>query len=535
MKSKVYVLAYDIGTTGTKTCLFEIGDRLTLVHSATQEYGLTLLEGGGVEQDPQDWWNSMRDTTAQVLKETKLDPAEIRGISFCSQMQGLVLVDKDLKPVRPAMSYMDQRAREQMKKGIEHGIKIEGLNAYKLLRSLQITGAVAGSVKDPLWKYKWVEAKEAEKFARVHKWLDVKDYLTARCTGRATMTLDSAFATFLYDSRPGKSRWHKGLCKMFGVRPEHLPDLIQSTDLIGGLTEISAKELGLKEGTAVFGGGGDATLIGIGAGAVEEGDTHIYAGTSGWVSTVTKRRTVDINARIASIVGARAGFYNYFGEQETSGKCLQWVKDHLALDEIDVYLEKKNVTEGEDAVHESLFAYLFESIKDTPAGSDGVIFTPWLHGNRCPFEDPAARGMFFNIGLDTGKRKLIRSVIEGISFHKRWILELSHAKVPASSTIRFVGGVARSPIICQILADITGRTIETIDHPQNAGATGAAAIAALGLGKIHSFEEIKNLIPSKERWNPNPGNKLVYDRNFSVFKKLYEANKAHYAILNTYK
>lgn len=126
-------------------------------------------------------------------------------------------------------------------------------------------------------------------------------------------------------------------------------------------------------------------------------------------------------------------------------------------------------------------------------------------------------------------------MIEGISFHKRWILELSHAKVPASSTIRFVGGVARSPIICQILADITGRTIETIDHPQNAGATGAAAIAALGLGKIHSFGEIKNLIPSKQRWNPNPANKLVYDRNFSVFKKLYEANKAHYAILNTNK
>ncbi|TGL50529.1 carbohydrate kinase [Leptospira wolffii] len=532
MKSLVYVLAYDIGTTGTKTCLFEIGDKLTLVESESQEYGLTLVEGGGVEQDPQIWWNAMRDTTQVVLRSSGLNPSDIRGISFCSQMQGLVLVDKDLKPVRPAMSYMDQRAREEMKKGIEHGIKIEGLNAFKLLRSLQITGAVAGSVKDPLWKYKWVESKEPEKFSRVYKWLDVKDYLTTKCTGRPTMTLDSAFATFLYDSRPGKSRWHKGLCGMFGVRIEHLPELVQSTDLIGGLTKEAAEDLGLREGTAVFGGGGDASLIGIGAGAVEEGDTHIYAGTSGWVSTVTKKRTVDINARIASIVGARPGMYNYFGEQETSGKCLQWVKDHLALDEIGVYLEKKNVTEGSEAVYDSLFAYLFESIKDTPAGSDGVIFTPWLHGNRCPFEDPYAKGIFFNIGLDTGKRKLIRAVIEGISFHKRWILELSQAKVPASSTIRFVGGVARSPIICQILADITGRTIETIDHPQNAGASGAAAITALGLGKIHSFEEIKKWIPIKERWIPNPANKKVYDRNFSVFKRLYETNKNHFAKLN---
>ncbi|TGK02667.1 carbohydrate kinase [Leptospira langatensis] len=532
MKSKVFVLAYDIGTTGTKTCLFEIGDKLTLVHSSSLEYGLTLLEGGGVEQDPEDWWNAMKETTSVLLKETGLDPAQIAGISFCSQMQGLVLVDKDLKPVRPAMSYMDQRAREEMKKGIEHGIKIEGLNAFKLLRSLQITGAVAGSVKDPLWKYKWVESKEPEKFSKVSKWLDVKDYLTTRCTGRATMTLDSAFATFLYDSRPGKGHWHKGLCRMFGVRIEHLPELVQSTEKIGGLTENSARELGLQVGTAVFGGGGDASLIGIGAGAVEEGDTHIYAGTSGWVSTVTKKRTVDINARIASIVGARAGYYSYFGEQETSGKCLQWVKDHLALDEIDVYLEKRNVTEGQDAMYDSLFAFLFESIKDTPAGSDGVIFTPWMHGNRCPFEDPAARGMFFNIGLDTGKRKLIRAVIEGIAFHKRWILELSEVKIPASSTIRFVGGVARSPIICQILADITGKTIETIDHPQNAGATGAAAIAALGLGKIRSFGEIRNLIPSKESWTPNLANQKIYDRNFSVFKTLYETNKEHYATLN---
>ncbi len=532
MKSLVYVLAYDIGTTGTKTCLFEIGEKLKLTHSATAEYGLTLLEGGGVEQDPQIWWDAMKDTTSRLLKETNLDPSEIRGISFCSQMQGLVLVDRELKPIRPAMSYMDQRAREEMKKGIEHGVKIEGLNAFKLLRSLQITGAVAGSVKDPLWKYKWVESKEPDKFSRVFKWLDVKDYLTTRCTGRPTMTLDSAFVTFLYDSRPGKSRWHKGLCKMFGVNIEHLPDLIESTDMIGGLTKTSAEDLGLREGTPVFGGGGDASLIGIGAGAVEEGDTHIYAGTSGWVSTVTKKRTVDINARIASIVGARANYYNYFGEQETSGKCLQWVKDHLALDEIDVYLEKKNVTEGSEAVYDSLFEYLFESIKDTPAGSDGVIFAPWLHGNRCPFEDPSARGIFFNIGLDTGKRKLIRAVIEGISFHKRWILELSQVKIPSSSTIRFVGGVARSPIICQILADITGRVIETIDYPQNAGATGAAAIAALGLGKIGSFAEIKNLVPTKERWVPNEANKKVYDRNFSVFKKLYETNKAHYAALN---
>lgn len=530
--STLHILTYDVGTTGIKTCLFEVSEKLRLLHSVGAEYDLTILEDGGIEQDVSDWWRAMCDTTRRLLADLKWEKGKIDGVSFCSQMQGLILVDKQLNPVRPAMSYMDRRAKEEMRKGIENGFKIEGLNAFKLLRSLQVAGAVAASVKDPLWKYKWVEAKEPQVFRNVYKWLDVKEYLIARSSGRAIMTPDSAFATFLFDSRPGKGHWHKGLCKMFGVNPDHLPEVVPSTTKVGGLTALAAGDLGLTEGIPVFGGGGDASLIGIGAGAVEEGDTHIYSGTSGWVSTVTKKRKVDISARIASIVGARPGYYNYFGEQETSGKCLQWVKDHLALDEIGVYLEKKKVTEGTEAIYESLFELLFESIRDTPAGSEGVIFTPWLHGNRCPFEDPLAKGIFFNIGLNTGKRMMIRSVIEGIAFHKRWILELSEKKIPASKTLRFVGGVARSPIVCQILSDVTGRKIETTEHPQNAGATGAAAVAALGLGKISDFSQIRDLIPVRTSFEPNPSTKAVYQRNFEVFCKLYESNRDHFAKLN---
>lgn len=247
--------------------------------------------------------------------------------------------------------------------------------------------------------------------------------------------------------------------------------------------------------------------------------------SSGWVSTVTKQRKVDVDSRIASIVGARSGFYNYFGEQETSGKCLQWVRDHLALDEIDLYLEKKKITDGPDAIYESLFEYMFDSIKDTEPGSEGLIFTPWLHGNRCPFEDSNARGMFFNIGLNTGKRLLIRSVVEGILFHKKWILELSENKVSSSQTIRFVGGVARSSFICQTLADITGRKVERVHQPENVGAMGAAALVALGLGKIKNFEGLKEMIPVKDEWIPNPNVKDIYEKNFKVFKRLYKLNR----------
>lgn len=527
------ILAYDIGTTGVKTCLFRVNSTLELLASATKEYPIQLLANGGAEQNPEDWWLAMQSTTATVLSDAKMNKDRIQGISFCSQMQGLVLVDENFDPVRNAMSYMDQRASSEMKIGISHGFKIEGINAIKLLLSLWITGAVAASVKDPIWKYKWVEKNEPENFGKVRWWFDVKEYLIARCTNEAVMTRDSAFATFLYNSRKGKGDWSPLLCKLFGVRREHLPKIINAEEKVGGLTREAAEFLGLKTDTLVFGGGGDASLIGVGAGAVEEGDTHIYAGTSGWIGTVTKKRTVDIDARIASIVGARDGYYNYFGEQETSGKCLQWVKDHLALDEIDLYLEKKKITDGPDAIYESLFEFMFDSIKDTEPGSHGVIFTPWLHGNRCPFEDPKARGIFFNISLHTGKRVLIRAVIEGILFHKRWILELSDRKVKTSNKIRFVGGVARSSFICQMLADITGKTIERVIHPENVGAIGAAAIAALGLGKIKEFEDIKQMIPVDQTWTPNTSLKPVYDKNFSVFQNLYESNKKHFAMLNS--
>ena len=206
----------------------------------------------------------------------------------------------------------------------------------KLLKCLRATGAVPSSVKDPVWKYKWVQAHEPENFLRADKWLDVKDYLLLRCTGRAVMTEDSAYAALLYDTRKGA--WSGELCRIFGVDMAHLPPIIQASSQVGGLTGQAAAELGLTPGTPVFGGGGDASLIGVGAGATAVGSTHIYCGTSGWVSTVTDRQRVDVSAMIAAIVGAQRGRYNYFAEMETAGKCLEWVKDHLALDEIGVYL-----------------------------------------------------------------------------------------------------------------------------------------------------------------------------------------------------
>lgn len=166
----------------------------------------------------------------------------------------------------------------------------------------------------------------------------------------------------------------------------------------------SAMDLGLPEGIPVMAGGGDASRIGIGAGSVRPGDTHVYTGASGWVSTLVKKRTLDLSAMIASVPAVRQGYFNYFAEQETAGKCLEWVKDHLALDEIHLFLNDKTIVDEPEAVYDSLYDFSVQSISTVPPGAGGVLFTPWLHGSRSPFEDPYARGVFFNLSLESGKR-----------------------------------------------------------------------------------------------------------------------------------
>lgn len=538
-----YVITYDIGTTGIKTCLIEIDREMKILASSTAGYNLYVDEEtgakGGAEQDADEWWEAMSITTKTVFEKVpNISKEMVEGISFCSAMQGLVLVDENGDCIRRPMTYMDQRAREELQKGIAHGVQIAGAEITKCLKYLYHTKAVSSSVKDPIWKYKWVEAHEPENFKKIHKWLDIKEYLICRLTGEFVMTQDSAFGTLLYDTRKGHEGWCKPVCDMVGVDIKHLPPIKKSTEKVGEVTEKAAKEIGLFPGTAVYGGGGDASLIGVGAGAVEIGDTHIYSGTSGWVGTVVPEQYVDAGAMMASIVGVNPETYNYFGELETSNKCVGWVKDHLALDEIGVFLKKYgNAADSLEQMEFNMYDYLEEVIERANPGSDGVIFTPWLHGNRCPFEDPNAAGMFFNIRLDTGKTELIRAVVEGVAFHMRWMLERQEEKkkvkeLKKSNTVRFCGGGALGEATCQILADILQRDVVVVESPQNIGAVGAAACIAVGIGLIPSIFEVKKLIPVKQTYHPNPANKAIYDRNFKVFKNLYTCNKKNFEILN---
>ncbi len=320
---------------------------------------------------------------------------------------------------------------------------------------------------------------------------------------------------------------------MYKVRPEHLPPIIDCTDLAGALTAEAAGELGLKAGTPVFAGGGDTTFVNIGAGCTEPGDTHIYIGTSGWVSTCLDYQTVDIDAMITGVLSANHGYFNYYAELETAGKCYEWVKNQLDAGWIKTILEGSGSTGGSGPEYINPYDYIYGEAGKVPPGANGVIFTPWLHGNRCPFEDSNAAGMFFNIRIDTSKRDMIRAVLEGICYHLRWLLECEAKKVKTSDTIRFVGGGSFSPVICQMLADITGRTIETVDNAQEAGAMGAAIVVAAGLTGEDVKSLSKRIVKAKCAYHPDPAVKEVYGRSYEVFKNLYKSNAANFKKLNS--
>lgn len=525
------ILVHDVGTTSSKSCLCRIGERLEIVATALEEYPLYVLDNGGVEQDPDQWWAAICRGTQAVIKQAQITPDSIQGMAFCAQMQGFIPVDESGNALRRAMSYMDTRGLAQRKHYLQDGfIKIEQMNAFKLVNALRITGGASASAKDPVWKYLWLRDEEPDLFRAMRHWMDVKDYMVMRCTSKFTFGYDTAHATFLFDTRPSKLAWHEGLCKTYDVNPEHLPPVVRATEKVGGLTAQAAQSLGLPAGLPVFGGGGDLSMISLGSGSLDTNSAHIYIGTSGWVCATVDKRMTDINGMVASILSAVPRKYNYISEQETSGRCLQWIRDHLALDEIGIYLEQHTVVDREDE-YRSLYDYLGKVVEETEPGANGVLFAPWLHGNRSPFEDPYARGMFFNLNLETGKREMIRAVLEGDAYHKRWMLETVEKNVPHIDKLRLVGGGGRSDTWGQILADVTGRTIEVTEHPENAGAAGAALVCGVGLGAI-TFDDIPHIIHVAKTFTPRSQYKPLYDKQYHVYRQLHKQNKALFKLLN---
>lgn len=515
------IIALDIGSSAIKTNVFVLNEEIQLLYSCNTNIGLYSPKAGYAEHDPEEVWKAVCESIQDVFMHTGVKREEIDLISICSQAQCVVLVDKDGVALTPIYNSQDGRAVDSFYKYYSHGIKVVDLNIFKAVGCFISTGFLPGSAKDPVFKYKWAQDHLPETYEKTYKWLDIKDYILCRMTGEFVTTKDNANAYTIYNSKENKGNWGKLSAKIFEIDMEKLPKVVDSFTIIGNICEKSASEMGLSTETQVIGGVIDTTGVQYGAGAVDIGETIIYWGTSGWVGTVVSKLVIDPIGRMGALVSARTGLYHYYACLESAGISYQWLKEHIVKND-NVMLGKAEDYLSEDDIYD----YMNQAIKQIPAGSDGVMYAPWITGCRAPMEATDIGGIFLNIKNSMDKRHLIRAVVEGNCYHYRLLYERSARKIKCSKVIRFVGGGAKSDEIAQILADVTGCKVEVPKNPQAAGAYGAAIVGFYTLEKEKcSFTQMVHKQKAEKIFVPIAENQMLYNKYYKVYKQLYRKNK----------
>jgi len=519
-----YILSHDMGTSSNKAMIVTVFGEI--IDSAKIEYSMDMPAPGFAEQNPGDWWRAICETSKSVIQSSGIDPQDIAGIAFSSQMQGLVCVDRSGKPLRKAISWVDSRAGDIMRERIWTAPRIQGYNIFRLIRFLHITGGAPGLAgKDIIGKILWLKEHEPQIINQTYKYLDPKDYILFKLTGNYVKSVDLAVVWWLLDTRKNINQWSPGLCKMTGVEIEKLPTVKASHEIAGKVTEAAAKMLGVLSGTPVIAGAGDISAAALGSGAVENGRMHIRVGTSGGVAGHFTKRKIDI-VHYAGCIGSAypEKYYLGIGTQDTMGICLEWIKKKVIYYARDL---------KEEYHVDKIYTILDKLVQRTAPGADGLIFTPWMYGERCPLNDDTLRGGLFNLALNHSRAHIIRAVFEGIAMNVRWALETMENLFGHVDELNFVGGGALSDTWCQIMADITNRTIHQVTDPQQAAGKGVALLASISLGYIKSFEEIGQYIRIKASYKPNPANRKIYDKHFKAFKLLYKQNRKWHAMMNS--
>jgi len=510
-----FILAHDTGTTSNKAVLVRLNGEI--VGHASAEYPVYYPKRGWAEQKPSDWWNAVVKTTRTLLERANVKPSDIAAIVFTTQMSGTIPVDSNGEPLMSCMIWLDTRAKEQAEK-MSHGIiKIAGYGLTTLIKFLRITGGIYGHVgKDPICKILWVKEEQPRIYAETYKFLDCKDYLIYKCTGNFVISRDYANIWWMMDTRKGKFNWSDTILKKYGIERAKLPEIMKATDIAGKLTKEAAAEMGLIEGTPIVVGAGDVASAAIGSGAVREGKIHAYIGTSDWLGCHLSERKKDLFHYIGCICSAHPEMYLCVAEQETAGACLDWLKNTM-------------FKEGEEEDVYELFSEMASKINP---GAGGLIFTPWLFGERAPLDDPTVRGGFHNLSLEHTREHLVRAVFEGVALNMKWALFYMERLAGKAESINVIGGGAISNVWCQILADALNRKINRVSDPKEAGAKGAAIIAMIALGHVKSFEDAEELVKIDSVFEPNYQNAIVYERLFKEFKNIYKNNRRMYRRLN---
>ena len=499
-----YVMGIDVGTTGTRAVIVSEDGRVA--GSATGDHvPMSMPRPGWAEQDPEDWWKATQEAVPAALQDAGLRGADISAVGLSGQMHGVVLLDEENRVLRPSLIWCDQRSQEQCDWITE---KVGAERLIELTSNPAITGFSAP-------KLLWVRDHQPEIFQRAAHLLLPKDYIRFRLTGQFATEVSDASGTLLLDVR--NRRWSKQVCSILGVDTILLPKVYESVEVTGGISLQVAYSMGLRSDTPVVGGGGDQAASAIGNGIVVPGLTSITLGTSGVLFAHTDAPRVDPRGRIHTFCHAVPGKWHVMGVTQGAGLSLRWFRDQLAAQEV-AQAAKEN---------REVYELIIRQAESVGAGSEGLLWFPYLMGERTPHLDAAARGAWFGLTASHTRAHLIRAILEGVAFSLRDSLEIFRGLEVPITQVRLSGGGSRNPFWRQVQADIYGQELVTL-RTSEGSAYGAALLAAAGSGIFSSVEEAcRRTIEVREKTAPRPTERAAYDRYYDVYRSFYPTVKGH--------
>jgi len=502
--SRKYILAHDTGTGGDKAVLTDLQGRV--IHSAYQPYGLSYPQAGWVEQDPDELWFTVAATTRQVIQQSGVDPVDILGVGISAQMFNALPVDEGGRPITPMLSWLDLRSIRQADR-LSEGDTPSFLFRY--------TGNFP-TAKDVIPKILWLKEERPELWQRTAYIFDCKEYILFKLTGKVATDWVGASAYFLFD--PARREWSLEACARLGIPLEKLPPAYPCTAMIGEVTPQAAELTGLQPGTPVVNCGGDVAAAQSGAGANREGKAHLCIGTATWVGISTSTFKNDPDKPLWGLSHLHPEKYVIAGEMETGGGALMWFRDTLFENQAG----QSDLSEERQAGGElSTYEMISRLAKSLEAGSDKLIFLPWLSGERAPVLDHYARGAFVGLSLSHNIAHMARAVMEGVAYHVRWLCETLEKLGFQFNEVNAIGGGCKSEIWPQIISDVTGRELHIVEHPLEAGAMAAALTVAVGMGIYASMDEVDDLIHIQQVVHPEAAHQKRYDELYRVYRQLY--------------
>lgn len=502
-----YLLGIDLGTSGTKTVLFDLEGRA--ICSASREYPMDQPRIGWAEQDPEDWVRATFDTIEETVKKSGVNPRDIMGMGLSGQMHGMVLLDAEDKVLRPAIIWCDQRTARECK-------QMEDLVGRERLIEITANPAMTGFTAS---KVMWVKNNQPEIFERTRKVLLPKDYVRLRLTGEyATEVSDASGMQFLDVPRRA---WSREVLDKLGVPYEWMPQVYESYEISGKLTAAAAEKTGLWTGMPVAGGGGDNAAGAVGTGVVRPGVAFCTIGTSGVVFAHSNTPDIDPQCRIHTLCHAVPGAWHTMGVVQSAGLSLRWFRDEFCAPEVARALE-----EGRD-----VYDVMSSEAAQVAPGSSGLIYLPYLMGERSPHMDPVAKGVFFGISGAHTRKHFIRAVMEGVTYGLNDSISIMREMGIGLDQIRAGGGGGRSPLWRQMQADIFGANVVTAQSPE-AGALGVALLAGVGVGAYASVPEACDaVIKVSDPQTPNAADRAAYMQYYPTYKALYAAVKPSYDVI----